>query len=159
MLEFIEFIKLLKFNEFIKFTELSLAPKRYLQTKCITGERAFFMIDINVFTSNKEVMQWLAYRICACLFVSKITGNNSEQILMIFFKRYIDNWKRIMWLHLGNTLKYSLDPGMFWRTLHHRKIGPVSACDQSSKAKGLRSESNLLCYVTMLPMLYTTRAA
>lgn len=67
-----EFIKLLKFNEFIKFTELSLAPKHYLQTKCITGELAFFVIDINVFTSNKEVMQWLAYIICACLFVSKI---------------------------------------------------------------------------------------
>lgn len=84
MLKFIEFIKLLKFNEFIKFTELSLAPKHYLQTKCITGEPAFFVIDINVFTSNKEVMQWLAYIICACLFVSKITGNNSEQILIIF---------------------------------------------------------------------------
>lgn len=86
VLKFIEFIKLLKFNKFIKFTELSLAPKHYLQTKFITGKPAFFVKDINVFTSNKEVMQWLAYSICARLFVSKITGNNSEHISMIFLK-------------------------------------------------------------------------
>lgn len=116
MLKFIEFIKLLKFNEFIKFTELSLAPKHYLQTKCITGKPAFFVIDINVFTPNKDVMQRLTYSICACLFVSKITGNNSEQILMIFLKDILiigkESYHRII-LHLGNTLKYSLDPGMF----------------------------------------------